>query len=245
MCVSVTMSGEITSQPLAAAASAQASSSTSSGDPGATNVQVMLHSFHVVVTLHAQRITDQCTSTVRSFAARPAAAGPGNLPRGQCTASQATLFGFAGTFDSSFKRWYAASSINRSRSSSRPCGARNDPSCSFAADLWSAGGSGSKSSPRGGGRRPRGAAAENIIILNSPGREQLLDVPQSASSASRREPAWDREMAVGAGAVARVRSPQGPCVRHRSSSGTVCGPNVAYARRCARWCATRSMDRPG
>ena len=121
MCVSVTMSGEITSQPLAAAASAQASSSTSSGDPGATNVQVMLHSFHVVVTLHAQRITDQCTSTVRSFAARPAAAGPGNLPRGQCTASQATLFGFAGTFDSSFTRWYAASSINRSRSSSRPC----------------------------------------------------------------------------------------------------------------------------
>jgi hypothetical protein len=74
MCVSVTMSGEITSQPLAAAASAQASSSTSSGDPGATNGQVMLHSFHVVVTLHAQRITDQCTSTVRSFAARPAAA---------------------------------------------------------------------------------------------------------------------------------------------------------------------------
>ena len=187
MCVSVTMSGEITSQPLAAAASAQASSSTSSGDPGATNVQVMLHSFHVVVTLHAQRITDQCTSTVRSFAARPAAAGPGNLPRGQCTASQATLFGFAGTFDSSFTRWYAASSINRSRSSSRPCGARNDPPCSFAADLWSAGGSGSKSSPRGGGRRPRGAAAENIIILNSHGREQLLDVPQSTSSASRRE----------------------------------------------------------
>ena len=74
MCVSVTMSGEITSQALAAAASAQASSSTSSGDPGATNGQVMLHSFHVVVTLHAQRITDQCTSTVRSFAARPAAA---------------------------------------------------------------------------------------------------------------------------------------------------------------------------
>ena len=49
-----------------------------------------------------------------------------------------SLLGAVNTFSSRCSRWYAASSVNRQRSSSRPCAARCAPFCSLAADLWSA-----------------------------------------------------------------------------------------------------------
>ena len=48
-------------------------------------------------------------------------------------------------------------------------------------------GSGSKRSPRGGGRRSHGVAVESFIILNSLGQKQPPEAPQFASSASQRE----------------------------------------------------------
>ena len=47
-------------------------------------------------------------------------------------------------------------------------------------------GSGSKRSPRGGGRRSHGVAAEDYIILNGSGRKQPPESPQCAASAPRR-----------------------------------------------------------